>query len=327
MKYDNPQVKMLTTTVEEFLKIPDCDIQRDTERHATRANRPGGHLSTASPTHSKVAIARTADGKKQWVLDGHCRRWLWDLGALDSPKKLYCDVYTVKNSAEAQTLYRSFDSSASVETSSDQMFGSFRINNFEPRTRLFQNAGTLSAMKALAFPPRWSDLKNLSILQLCKPYIKTFRIIDESADVIRNHFNFPSPVMCAMLATVRADGQIAMPFWEAYQLKEGTKSKSSADGIFMATERLRWLKEDRGQRVGGGSTITTYAPMFIHYYEQWKQGKKIQVGGRGNVKSSLRNSEILPLSEWWQARIGEYDHKQIRLKAKAVTGQKQLELA
>jgi hypothetical protein len=322
MKYDNPQIKLLTTSVEEFLKIPDNPIQRDTERHATRANRPGGHLSTASPTHSKVAIARTADGKKQWLLDGHCRRWLWDLGALESPKKLYCDVYVVKNAAEAQELYVSFDSSSSVETSSDQMFGAFRLSKFEPRTRLFQNAGALSAMKALAFPPRWSDIRNLSIIQLCEPYIKTFRIIDESADIIRNHQLFPSSVMCAMLATVRADGQIAMPFWEAYQLKEGTKDKNSADGVYMATERFRWLKEEKyGRR--GGLSITTNAPLFIHFYEQWKQGKRLPTK-RGRP---AKITEIPTLSEWWHDRIGEYDHPQIRLIRKEDETQQQLELA
>ena len=96
-------------SVEQFHKIKDNPIQRDTERHATLANRPpNGHLSKIHPSHASVAVAQLPNGKYT-KLDGHCRSMLWDIGALEEPNILYVTVYPAANVDEIKDYYLTFD--------------------------------------------------------------------------------------------------------------------------------------------------------------------------------------------------------------------------
>lgn len=311
---------MITSTtkkmsVAEFLKIKDNPVQRNTETHALRCNRPNGSLSVLAPTHHRVAIAQTKSGKSAWVLDGHTRRYLWERGELEQPSSLTCDIYTVKGVEEAIELFDMYDSQSSVKNSSDVLYGAFRYHKFQPHTTLFQQSGTLGAIKRLAFPTRWSDVRNLKITELVEPWIPTLRIIDNSAHSIRSPKLFPSWVMTAMLMTTRRDKAVAMSFWEAYGTNLGTKSQKSIDGIYALTMLRDYVKDNHHRT--GNSLIAEFTPIAIELYEQWAKGKRLPLQGKGIARWGLHNAIQGPkLSNWWQESLGDYDYPQIRKQGK-----------
>lgn len=294
-------------SVADFQKIPDNPIQRDTARHARNSSRPGGHLSKLSPTHHRVAIAVLKGGKKQWVLDGHSRRFLWEEGELETPKTLTCDVYEVEDEGEARDLYLTFDSSSATESAQDKFFGAMRYHNFQPHNILLQNAGTIEAMKRLAFPRRYSDLKNLPTHMLIKPWMPSIRIVDSAHHSIKNHIFFPSWITTAMLMTLRRDKRVSLSFWEAYANKEGVKGKNDMDGIYAVNALFDYVKEnDKGR---GNTLVAKYTPAVLYAYECWKEGEKLPT----KVRGIIGNKDKWPsLSEWWKEHIGKYDHPQLR---------------
>lgn len=307
-------IEMALMTLEEFYKIDECNIQRDTIQHALAASqRRGGHLREASPTQANVSIARWGKNKS-CLLDGHSRRYLWKEGLLEKPAKLFVNIYNVKDQAEADILYATFDNIGAVEKATDRLYGSFRSYGFSPRTSLFKNSGTVSAMKQLAFPNKYADIKMLTGPELVAPWIDTFKVIDESYETIRDAMIIPSWVMTAVMLTVRRDGPYAMSFWEAYNNNAGRKSEKSVDGIFAASYLYDWVKTSYIGR-SGTHRISACTPLLLWYYEEWRNNRRIPikyVGTRVRYGPKFESPELDSLTKWWKEHLGDYDHPQLR---------------
>lgn len=223
------KLKKETMTVEEWLHIEDCPIQRDTERHARAAVKK--HLSNPALTHANVSAARLKSGEI-YKLDGHTRAYLWANDLLKPPSQiLYVDMYYCDNISQVKDLYQQFDNKDATEHQRDKLYGAFRMFGFKPKSSLISNGGISSALSIIL----GIQLSKHSTYKAIVPFIDAIKLIDEE-DFPTKHF--PSPVLATLIVSVYKDGEKAMKFWRAYANDEGVKNGRERDGVQALTEMV-----------------------------------------------------------------------------------------
>ena len=316
--------KHVLMSVAEFSALPDNPIQRDSAAHGKLYSRPPyGHLSKWHPTHVKVAMCVSENGKKKWKLDGHTRMWCIADGRLEVPKgtKLQVDVWTVKDEDMAAEYYTCYDGfSGSHETGNDKLFGAFRYHKFEPtKPHMFRETGLISALQYMVFEKRWGQGKVLTHTQLLNPWMDTIRAIDVGMDPWYNSTFFPSPFTCALVFTVRVYGKDALIFWQKFHDSNMSRTAKSVDGIYQAHDLLQEFKNpvmspmttDGGRRQVRGRRIAEIAPKLVHCFEQWLENKRFPIKmGKGHRKWS----GMLQMPDYWDERIGDRDHPELELQ-------------
>lgn len=231
------KLKKETIPLDEWLGIPDCPIQRDTERHAQSASKK--HLSCSSPTHANVSAARLPSGE-EYKLDGHTRSFLWATGKLEPPSHiLYVDVYYCDNMTEVEDLYQQFDNQDAVENLRDKLYGAYRLHGFTPKSSVIKTGGVTSAIAMIL----GIQFNRHSIYKAVAPFIPTLMLIDKEDFPSRL---FISPVLAATIVTVHKDGEQAMKFWRAYANDEGVKRGREKDGVQALTELLLSIRSAGG---------------------------------------------------------------------------------
>lgn len=296
-------IRTIFLTPEEWHKVKDNPIQRDTEAHATRASRPGNHLAKMHETHRQLAMAELPNGV-QYKLDGHSRSYLWNEHLLSPPpEKLVVTVYSVANRAEAINFYRTFDNAAATENKKDRLFGAFRVLKFSPHHGyLFNASGVMAAIEYASFPVNRSTMRKTPMDELVRPWLQTLKYFD--AGDFPNHFAFRSPVMLAALMTIRRDKNAALSFWQAYHDQAGSKSKTNCDGIYCAEDIFRTMRTENmgksGQRMFG-----MYTPYFLYAYDQWHNDNRMRPFG--GIQGKKIPKDMFSVKEWWDVCIGDRD--------------------
>lgn len=306
-----------TVSVQDWIKIPDNPIQRDTERHANASSgRPGSHLSAFHATHSQVAAVRLPSGK-MIKLDGHTRALLWEREKKDEGTGLKwppgdevtVTVYPVKNRQEAIEFYATYDNSAATENRRDKLYGALKFFGLElHHGYLFQNTGVMGALEYTIFPAKWVDLKNVTFLEMVRPWVEVIRTIDQSGD-FPNHTLFRAPIMLAMLMTTRRDGNQSISFWQGYHDDLGSKSAKSCDGIFCARDALSIMVQEQGNK-WGRRMFNIYTPAILYCYDQWWKEKRMK-RFTGIIGRKMPN-DMLTVRQWWDEYLGELDQQHIR---------------
>ena len=314
-------LKQVQMTVEEFSKIPDSLIQRDTATRGRFFSKKPGHLSAFHPMHIRVAMCVTKKGKK-FKLDGHTRMFCIKENLLEWPKgqKLFVDVWTVEDEDEAMLAYMHFDgfSTAVHETGNDKLFGAFRYHKFVPRVPyMFKEVGILSAVTHMVFEKRWGQSKLLTHIKLLEPWMDTIRVIDAAMDPWHNSQYFPSPFTAAMLCIVRAYGKDGIAWIQKFHDMDMSRTSKSVDGVYRAHDLLQQFKNpvmspmqtEGGRRQTKGRRIAEIAPKIVFCFEQQHQGKRFPV----SVGKGKRHWQgLLSLPDWWTETIGDYDHPELR---------------
>ena len=131
-----------TMSVSQWIAVPDCPIQRDTERHASKAK----HLLKPLDIHAVTFAAELPDGSLV-KLDGHTRALLWKRNQVRHPPEVRVNVIPVKNIAEANVLYGTLDSKDALETASDKISGGFHAIEFQPKSGLLIAGGLANALR------------------------------------------------------------------------------------------------------------------------------------------------------------------------------------
>ncbi|MBY7922624.1 hypothetical protein [Vibrio fluvialis] len=303
---------VISIPTEVFLPIQDNPVQRDTAERALKANKGKGHLRFPHPSHTIVSIALlidesvdtnelTEDDVLQMVLDdmfekmkldGHTRGYLWDNDLLDQPPILRCAVYFVDDIEQAKDFYRAYDSNKAVETGKDKLFSSLRdAFGKPPKSKLWKKTGAKVAIEvAFNNNASMSDEKLFGFHKTDKIACHVLQTVDRSTKL--NIKAFTASVMAAMFLSVLRDGASAMEFWEKYSNAEGEFSGGKMDAIMMATtyfdEVATMGRTDfTGSRpnyilTGHGRDVhPIYTPMYLSYYEAWKQNKSFTAKKKG----------------------------------------------
>ena len=218
-------LQVIEMTGTEWISVPDNPRQRDTERHARKAD----HLKTLSPTHRAVAMAMTKGGER-WKLDGHTRAWLWSRGEVQRPPTVIVTVYEVSGPKHAMELYEHFDNQKAVETATDQVSGAWREVGYHPTSSMLKRGSLTNALRiaqgcvrGLRHPAR-----DMSVYELVKIWIAEIKLFDSLAP---NNNRFTSALVAAALMTFRKHKHEAIEFWVRYNDDAGEKIENAMDAV------------------------------------------------------------------------------------------------
>lgn len=252
-------------TVEEWIKVEDNPIQRDTERHALKAK----HLHTPHPTHAFVFAAEMPSGKLI-KLDGHTRALLWRRKEVEAPPSLTVGLIPVENREEAERLYKDFDSREALETMRDKVSGAFNRHNFEPQSGLLQSGSITQALRmaygvliggsvktsaAGGMGPGMPIINRRSEKQMLVAKADIYHMINEFSYELHALDGFglgqgkiTSGVMAAFILSYRKYGHKITPFWKGVFGGKGSKMDGQMDAI-QAVEVMMMAWKGKGGKM------------------------------------------------------------------------------
>ena len=317
-KTNNPLIKTPTIymSVDDWIDVKDCEIQRDTMKHAKRTTRPNGHLAKYDEAHRYVTMAQLPNGK-YIKLDGHTRALLWSLEELERPKgmptnrQLIVTVIQCKDQADIRHWYGTFDNKRATESNRDLLDGALGYHKIDLKHGyLFQNTGLMSAIQYTIWPEKWVDLQTINFIDLTRPWLDAIRTMDSGE--FPNHLLFRSPVLLAALMSFRRDGNRALSFWEGFHNDIGIKDKKGVDAIFCARDCLTIATNEQGGR-WGRRMFSVYTPYFLYLYDLWwnGEGKERMKKFRG-IQGKKMPQGMITVRDWWVTHLGELDQPQIR---------------
>ena len=268
----SPKIVNIEMSIEEWIKIKGCPIQRNTERHAKRARDK--HLKTSSITHQRVSAAQLPN-KTLYKIDGHTRALLWEDGSLTPDfKTVKVDVYMVKNLSEINELYKHFDSAYATESSLDKLHGAYRLYDFKPESPLLQNGGINTAV-SMCYKQR---LTSVNVYDAIDPFIPAMKIIDNCMFSVSR---FPAGLISAMLLTIFRHGEDAIEFWKKYYNDEGVKYNKERDGVQALNDTILSIRA-KGKLSSNRVNIIDICGKAISCFYAYKDGKTYT----GSVKST-----------------------------------------
>jgi len=286
-------------TVNKFIKISCCPIQRDTATRAKKALK--NHLKEYSDTQRRVAIGKL--GKSTYMIDGHTRAHLWENNQLERPSELEVDVYTVKTMEELFDLYKHFDSSSAVESTLDRMSGACRHFGIQfTSTNLLRNCGLKYAADFCLSGFTNRETCRLDELTLVEEFKREITwLAKEPFEHFKsgNKPGMPAVVTACVLIALRCDGNSALAFFEGYQLDSGTKTSSGCDGTFLAAQYIRDTRA-RDEIAGGRQLRWKQLFYLLNCYKAWKNNKRyksITAMGLGYHKPTGYKSQVGDLME------------------------------
>lgn len=259
-------MKQQRMTPAEWANVPDNPIQRDTEKHAKKAQTR--HLSKPAPSHCRTALAELPNGKR-FKLDGHTRSFLWESGHLAAPEWVYADVYEVAGVNEAIELYKHFDNASAAENATDRLTGAYRLQGIFPISRLLTQGGVTSAFQLIE--------GKQPIYESVKKWEKELLLLD-SLDLQPERM--PASLITAALLTVRRHPKKAPMFWELFSEDKGTRSGGKSCGV---DELSRIVADARARRLlssGRYANRASLAGRAISCCESWVSGRGYTTGAK-----------------------------------------------
>lgn len=280
--------QLLTMSVDNWIAVTDCPVQRDTRRHAEKARKK--HLKTRSRTQSLVTAARL-NGQLIKV-DGHTRSFCWQNNWLARPDDDQVDVivYPCSNMGAVIQLYQEFDSQAQGKDSKDKTVSAFKECKFEAKSNLLNN-GSLTYALQMAMQQNSS---NFSLRKTTSEWLPVLELIDE-ADFTRRRF--PGAIFAALLITTRIYGEAALVFWLDYSEDNGERRKGECDGVQALSELL--LKRSKEDKVGGRNCSIIILGCALYCFENWKKGKWLKQSPRQLDHGQYLKSHPYPAWEDW----------------------------
>jgi len=272
------KITRIEMEVDEFIKIQDNPIQRDTVTHAKKAIK--NHLNKYHDSHIVVAIGRMVGRKTQWKIDGHTRAYLWlkvGTGSLKAPKTVLVDVYHVKDEQEVIEVYRCFDNKNAVESNADQITGALNYFGFKMHSRIMaKKLGLLNAVTTIDLSLKRFDA-NKTVLKKLEPYKKEIKVILEQTwgyNLKQINPGTPSCVAAAFFVLIRLYKDDSLGFWSGFNSGKGRSSfKSGRDGSLAAAD---WIKKARAEKRIMGREETAYSVIaLLNAYEFYRRRKKV----------------------------------------------------
>jgi hypothetical protein len=271
--------KMLT---QDWIKVQDNPIQRDTERHALKAK----HLRNPHPTHSVVHAAQLPNDKLV-KLDGHTRALLWKRKEIAVPLQVTVVTYPVKDMAEAEQLYQDFDSKDALETTRDKVSGAYNKHDFNPQSPLLQYGTVVQGLRiALGVllggsvktaaasgggaktTPRQREVSGATVYQMVNEFSAELHMLDGFG---LRQGQITSGIIAAFIISARKYGHEVTTFWTGVFGNAGTKRGGEMDGI-EAVSQLIAINKGRGFNKMKTADIAARALMGL---EKWRKGEML----------------------------------------------------
>lgn len=258
-----PSIKM---SVNEWIAVEDNPIQRDTERHLSRA----AHLMTPQPTHAFVSAAKLPGGTLI-KLDGHTRALAWKRNVVERPSHVEVTIIPVKSRDDAKELYKHYDSKNALETATDKISGGFNEIGFQPKSALLRSGRIGSALRVA-----WIGLRGWGKDTAAKD---TYEMVNEFAEEILALDDMElgkaaatTGIIAAFFLSYRKYGAECIAFWRAVFENSGTKINGQMDAVQAINELIM-------QRKGsyGGAASTDLCARALHAYEKWRADEMLSI--------------------------------------------------
>lgn len=278
----------INMTPAEWHLVRDNPIQRDTRKHAAKAEK--GHLKKLVETHCDVSAARLPDGKLI-KLDGHTRDLLWHENRLTAPDMLSVRIYPVQSELDAIRLYKYFDNQAAVENASDRLSGAYRHFSIEPKHRLLTHGGVSSAF--IILNPNSRDI--YAAVADWSGELITLDTLDASPKIM------PSPLIAAALATFRKhrrkqkargnDGRTPLQFWREYIAGMGVRQDGKSCGVDQLTRIVSELRAKKILGTGATAMRENQAGRAISCCEAWINNRTFTVSAKAtDIRAYLEST-------------------------------------
>lgn len=242
-------VRFEILSVDDWISVPDCPRQRDTERHARRA----WHLYIPSETHMLVHKGELPNGDV-YKLDGHSRCLLWRKNLIPAPRSLICMVWPCATIADVYRLYTTFDNAVAGETRAEQLTGAirqFQVTFQSPYLQAAQYAGVLRYLYNKMYGSAVNKDPEFLYISFSH-YLPQLKLLDTCGPTT---IRYPTGITMAALTCLCLYGHSATDFWNRYSKDLGTK----LDGKRDAVQRLDELRNAHQlSKKGGGRSRPTY---------------------------------------------------------------------
>jgi len=250
MLHNNVLPRRVYMSPQEWADIAPNPRQRDTARHARRAN----HLKTPHPIHAFVNMAQLPDGRR-YKLDGHTRGYLWAKGEVTSPEILIVECWDVQGLDQVKDLYGLFDNSQAVEGTVDRMFGAYREHDLRFKSQLLASQKIASSLRIsyqVLFGAKAGLVSSASEYDLLAYWMPELRLLDECEPSSKY---FPTGISAGALITLRRYGPDAVDFWHRYALDRGTKIAGERDPVQALRDRVDNMRGNRQFTSAGNISI------------------------------------------------------------------------
>lgn len=288
-------------TVQEWARVADNPVQRDTEQRAQKAT----HLFRFTPTHAVVHAYQTPQGKLI-KLDGHTRAYLWALQGRPGipqvdhvPKKVTVMVYpaTVGTEEEAINeaafLYQTFDQPSAAKDTADTLAGIERKFGVEWQSTFFAVRKYASALRVAFAVLRLHETPGRSLLAVrdmsLELMFENLLPVLREADSLGIKQGATSFLVSAILVTLALQRDEAKDFWQAYLRGEQKVDGQKKD--VLATLREQFSKHE----LRGMSQYRKYdlhVRCAVSAVDLYAQGNKMRVQ-RIQEASQERIAELL----------------------------------
>lgn len=256
------KASVLIMSVEDWIAIPDNPIQRDTERHASKAK----HLHNPLAPHRHVWAAVKPDGNILCKLDGHTRALMWKRNMIPRPSDVEVHKIEVKDREEAANLYKTFDSREALETTPDKVSGALRGMGLKAQSGLVQSGAIASALR-LCWTGVYGFARELGprdVYETINEFAAEILALDE---MNLKKGDLPAGAVAAIILSYRKHGDEILPFWRAVLANSGTKSGGRMDGVQAVNELLI------SKKTYGGRAVTDMLSRCLGASEKWLAGE------------------------------------------------------
>ena len=276
-----PRPYAIVMKLEDFIKIPDNDIQRAIENaHGEKAAK--NHLKLAHPAQYVASVAKIRSTGELVKLDGHTKSYLWSVGRLE---KLYEDIiiniFEVDTKEQTYNLYYTFDNKFAMEGVSDTITGAFKKLGFKPNTHEIKTGSIVSAFKkAMNVVYKIPSNDKTPIIYKIPYFLEELKDIDSRRWVIRNKIK--AGTLAAILILRKKYGRKVLDFFEEVVNVPRKPCKKDIYGNYYTDAGgilQDWINEANGDSdknknpFNGGNAVDCYCSYALSAYEGYLNKK------------------------------------------------------
>jgi hypothetical protein len=292
------EVEVVKMVIENFLPIPPCPQQRDTEGRAKK-KATKKMLSKLHPSQLDVAIVELLQdclyyGKKykkgsQFIVNGNTRKYFWENGLSDAiPSYVNATIFKVKNMKEVENIYNTYDNPNATERNQEKLYGIiYRTYDYVAQSSKVEKGEFLTALQyacfcydPLTYPIGSRDYDILPFK--VKDFIEEIKAFDK---ICKSPKYWDQALICSALMLFKTYGTNnpkLNSFLSCIDSRSMDTSKAERDGATHVcwewSTGEKW-KDKRSNFETDGSLRYT-VPFVLYWAEKYMQDKKqSQLGG------------------------------------------------
>lgn len=221
-------------TVNQWIALPDHPRQRDTARHAHKAEKRW--LSVSDPIQSKVEAVRVGPCGKLYKLEGHTRGYMWANKKLARPigDMVLVGIFECDNGEELLNAYNKVGSLGEGKTIADDVSGGCKQYNLELTCALLKKNQFGTALKWAEGIYDYATASHASS-NLMADLIGKWLVPLQKIDALNPpSTRFNCTALAAMLVTIAKYQDAILPFWQGVIKNGGVQNGKKKDAVRQA---------------------------------------------------------------------------------------------